>query len=82
MAVKVRMDGVGYVRTAGMQTVGDITALTIYQAAQPRPVTKIELASLGLMVLSSEEVKPPLPAENSSVSAKMIRRPWLPISKT
>ena len=37
-------------------TVGDITSLTIYQAAQPRPVTKIQLARLGLMSLSSEEV--------------------------
>ena len=37
-------------------TVGDITALTIYQAAQPRPVTKIELARLGLMTLSREEL--------------------------
>lgn len=36
-------------------TVGDITALAIYQAAQPRPVTKTELANLGLMTLSSEE---------------------------
>ncbi|CAB1058521.1 Mlr5527 protein [Olavius sp. associated proteobacterium Delta 1] len=36
-------------------TVGDITALAIYQAAQPRPVTKTELADLGLMALSSEE---------------------------
>jgi len=37
-------------------TVGDITALTIYQAAQPRPVTKIQLARLGLTALSREEV--------------------------
>ncbi|HET6284135.1 MAG TPA: di-heme oxidoredictase family protein [Polyangia bacterium] len=29
--------------------VGDITALTIYQAAQPRPTTKVELAGLGLI---------------------------------
>ncbi|MGF1680180.1 hypothetical protein L4D78_02790 [Photobacterium minamisatsumaniensis] len=37
--------------------VGDITALAIYQAGQPRPVTKTELASLGLMELSSQEKK-------------------------
>lgn len=30
-------------------TVGDITALTIYVAAQPRPVSKLELDSLGLL---------------------------------
>jgi hypothetical protein len=30
-------------------TVGDITALAVYQAAQPRPVTRVELASLGLI---------------------------------
>jgi CxxC motif-containing protein (DUF1111 family) len=30
-------------------TVGDITALTIYNAAQPRPTTKIELASRRLI---------------------------------
>jgi hypothetical protein len=30
-------------------TVGDITALTIYQAAQPRPTTLLELMSLGLV---------------------------------
>ena len=36
-------------------TVGDITALAIYQAAQPRPVTKTELADLGLFDLSAQE---------------------------
>lgn len=35
-------------------SVGDITALTIYQAAQPRPVTKIELSQLGLVETLSE----------------------------
>jgi mono/diheme cytochrome c family protein len=35
-------------------TVGDQTALTIYLAAQPRPTTRVELASLGLIA--------PLPA--------------------
>jgi hypothetical protein len=29
--------------------IGDITGLTIYQAAQPRPVTRTELAELGLI---------------------------------
>jgi len=42
-------------RIADELTVGDITALTIYQAAQPRPVTKTELARLGLIAISSEE---------------------------
>lgn len=38
-------------------TVGDITALAVYQAAQPRPTTRRELAELGLMPpLSPEEV--------------------------
>jgi hypothetical protein len=36
--------------------VGDITALTLYQAAQPRPSTRQELASLGLIpALTSQE---------------------------
>lgn len=36
-------------------TVGDITAMVIYQAGQPRPVTKTELSELGLMELSSQD---------------------------
>jgi mono/diheme cytochrome c family protein len=37
-------------------TVGDLTALAVYNAAQPRPTTRIELASLGLIpALSAEE---------------------------
>jgi len=36
-------------------TVGDVTSLAMYQASQPRPVTKLELASLGLMQLSDDE---------------------------
>jgi hypothetical protein len=39
-------------------TVGDMTVLAIYLAAQPRPTTKTELASLGLI--------PPLPRETSA----------------
>jgi hypothetical protein len=36
--------------------VGDVTALTLYQAAQPRPTTRQELASLGVIpALSSAE---------------------------
>jgi hypothetical protein len=38
-------------------TIGDITALTVYLAAQPRPTTSMELASLGLI--------DPLPAEEA-----------------
>src|SRR5206468_4135358 len=30
-------------------TVGDITALTVYMASQPRPTTKLELASLRVI---------------------------------
>jgi len=36
--------------------IGDITSLTVYNAAQPRPTTKTELASLGLIpALSATE---------------------------
>ncbi len=42
-------------------TVGDLTALTVYLAAQPRPTTKQELSSLGLI--------PPLtPQENQAIN--------------
>lgn len=38
-------------------SIGDLTALTVYNAAQPRPTTRIELASLGLIpALSTEEL--------------------------
>ena len=38
-------------------TVGDVTAMVIYAAAQPRPVTKLELAELNLIpALPQEEV--------------------------
>jgi Di-haem oxidoreductase, putative peroxidase len=36
-------------------TVGDLTALEVYVSAQPRPVTKVELAELGLIDPVSEE---------------------------
>jgi len=36
-------------------TIGDQTALVIYLAAQPRPTTKVELASLGLIEPLSDE---------------------------
>jgi len=36
--------------------IGDITALTVYMASQPRPTTRVELASLGLIpALSASE---------------------------
>ena len=38
-------------------TVGDITALTVYLAAQPRPSSKIELNKLRLLDLSREEIR-------------------------
>jgi hypothetical protein len=41
---------------ANEMLVGDITALTVYNASQPRPVTKGELAALGLIpALSAAE---------------------------
>jgi mono/diheme cytochrome c family protein len=36
-------------------SVGDMSALSIYMAALERPVTKVELAELGLVELSSEQ---------------------------
>jgi hypothetical protein len=42
--------------------VGDVTALTLYQAAQPRPTTRQELASLGVIPALSS-------AENSAIAA-------------
>jgi hypothetical protein len=39
-------------------SVGDITALSVYLAAQPRPTTRIELASVGVVApLPSQEVQ-------------------------
>ncbi|MDB4980346.1 MAG: hypothetical protein JWM82_1098 [Myxococcales bacterium] len=50
---KVDGDGDG---VANELFIGDITALTVYQAAQPRPTTRQELASLGLIpALTSRE---------------------------
>lgn len=43
----------GFVREL---SVGDVTALAVYNAAQPRPVTRLELAALGLDSLSGPEV--------------------------
>jgi hypothetical protein len=45
-------DGDGVVNELGF---GDQTALAIYLAAQPRPVTKLELADAGLASVSPEE---------------------------
>jgi hypothetical protein len=45
-------DGDGVVNEFGY---GDMTALAIYLAAQPRPVSQLELADLGLLVLSDEQ---------------------------
>ncbi len=37
-------------------SVGDITGLTVYLAAQPRPCSKVELATLGLIpALTADE---------------------------
>lgn len=38
-------------------TIGDMTALVIYNAAEPRPTTKLELAELGLIKLSEAEAQ-------------------------
>ena len=45
-------DGDGVMNEAG---VGDMSALAVYLAAQPRPVSKLELAGLGLLVVGAEE---------------------------
>jgi hypothetical protein len=45
--VGAREDG-DFDGVAGELTVGDVTALTVYVAAQPRPTTRVELAELGL----------------------------------
>lgn len=47
------MDGDGD-RAVNEFSVGDMTALAVYLAAQPRPTTKLELASLGLATVSDE----------------------------
>jgi hypothetical protein len=67
--VGIDVDG-DFDQVANELTVGDITALAIYQAAQPRPVTKIELARLGLMVLSDDEEKQIAAGERVFNSAK------------
>jgi hypothetical protein len=42
---------------SGELTVGDITAMAVYNQAQPRPTTKIELAALGLIpALAQSEI--------------------------
>jgi len=38
-------------------TIGDITALALYSAGQTRPTTKLELAKIGLLELTSQEKK-------------------------
>jgi Di-haem oxidoreductase, putative peroxidase len=45
-------DGDGVTNEAG---IGDMSALAVYLAAQPRPVTKVELAALGIIELPAEE---------------------------
>jgi len=39
-------------------SVGDMTAFTIYMAAQSRPVTKIELDDLGILAANKQKLKP------------------------
>lgn len=46
--VGARRDG-DYDGVVGEMSVGQVTALTVYNAAQPRPTTRLELASLGLI---------------------------------
>jgi hypothetical protein len=38
-------------------TVGDITAFTVYMAAQARPTTKVELDDLGILAAAGQELK-------------------------
>ena len=45
-------DGDGVMDEMG---IGDITALSVYLASQPRPVTKLELDDLGLLQLTRDE---------------------------
>jgi mono/diheme cytochrome c family protein len=49
-------------------TVGDITALTIYAAAQPRPTTRLELADLANRRLLPPLDPPMTPAESAAIS--------------
>jgi hypothetical protein len=39
-------------------TVGDITASTVYMAAQPRPTTRSELDDLGILAAAEQQLKP------------------------
>ncbi|MEC4747491.1 di-heme oxidoredictase family protein [Methylomicrobium sp. Wu6] len=39
-------------------SVGDMTAFTVYMAAQARPVTKIELDDLGILAANKQKLKP------------------------
>ncbi len=55
-------DGDGVVKEL---TVGDMTALSIYMAALERPVTKLELAALGLEKMSDAERAAVLKGESS-----------------
>src|SRR5262245_7842484 len=54
--VGVNVDGDGDGIVNELQT-GDITAMTIYMASQPRPTTRIELASRGLIPALSDTEK-------------------------
>lgn len=50
------MDGDGDLITNEL-TIGDITAMSVYVAAQPRPSSKLELNRLGLLELSWDEIR-------------------------
>ncbi|WP_444956874.1 di-heme oxidoredictase family protein [Microbulbifer sp. ZKSA002] len=50
-------------------SVGDITALTIYNAAQPRPVTKIELNSVIDSLTEEEQETYGLPLSNEEITS-------------
>jgi cytochrome c peroxidase len=71
-------DGDGVVNELG---VGDMSALAIYLAAQPRPVSKVELADFGLMELSTEDRESILRGEAlfTSVGCADCHRPSLVI---
>ncbi|MDH3594088.1 MAG: hypothetical protein OEM93_04480 [Rhodospirillales bacterium] len=63
-AVEIAGDGVDgdFDGVADEMTVGDMTAMAIYVAAQPRPTTRQELASFGII--------PPLTAEENAAIAR------------
>ncbi|MDB5103684.1 MAG: hypothetical protein JWP91_1373 [Fibrobacteres bacterium] len=65
-------------------SVGDLTALAIYNASQPRPVTRLELADLGLETVSTTERKAILRGETQfkNVGCAVCHVPRLTVNRT